>query len=129
MTTTDDASEQGCSGQRDSDLCPIAKDKETKVDRDSWLNTRILKIIGIVYGLASPFVVWLVVTIYNHNTQFAITALQIEAIKEQQAADRKVYMKMDEFKDALNNMERTFTSSMSKMQTDITIIKIKGNIQ
>lgn len=99
--------------------CPLAKvnHKGPTVDRDSWLNTKLLKIIGIVYGLASPFIVWLVVTIYGQTTELAILKIKMEALKESLTAISAVNSKLD-----------TMNEKMGKMQIDITIIKTKGNI-
>ena len=124
---TDDDSNQDCPGKRDSELCPASntttcpngqgQSKGQKVDRDSWLNTKLLKIIGIVYGLASPFIVWLVVTIYGQTTEIAILKIKMDALKESMTAIT-----------AINSKLNTMNKKMGKMQLDITVIKTKGNI-
>jgi hypothetical protein len=114
---------------RASDAHEIQTDKESKVDRDSWLNTRLLKIIGIVYGLASPFAVWLVVSIYGHTSSIDLLSLRVKNLEEQKQTQAKMYEKLDDFKDSLNNLDRNMTEKMNKMQQDITILKVKANIQ
>jgi hypothetical protein len=94
------------------------RQKVAIVDRDSWLNTKLLKILGIVYGIASPFIIWLIVTIYGHNTELAILKLKQEAFEEKMLVIKELNTKIDQM-----------NASITRIQIDIATIKAKVGIQ
>jgi hypothetical protein len=108
------------SRETDQHVCPVTKNPhnhEAKVSRDDWLNTKILKLLGIVYGIATPFVVWLVITIYNHNTDIALQKMRLEHLNEKMTVVAQINEKID----AIN-------ASINKIQIDIATLKAKAGI-
>jgi len=103
--------EKGTESRLREAISPDKKDGKA-TDMGTWL-----KILGIVYGIASPFVVWIVVTIYSHSTELAILKIKQDSIVEQLNIISKVYTKIDDLNIAI-----------TKIQIDIATIKAKGNI-
>lgn len=104
--------------ERETEELPVKKDIAVTTDRDTWLNSRLLKIIGIVYAIASPFVIWLVVTIYAIKTDAAI------ALEKQKSLEEKLELVKD-----LNSKIDGLKDSVGRIQIDIATIKAKANIQ
>lgn len=92
--------------------------EDRKVSRDEWLNTRLLKLLGIVYGIASPFIVWLVVTLYSHTTELELQKLRLTHMSDKMTVIAELNKKIDEL-----------VVSINKIQIDIATLKAKANLQ
>jgi len=88
-----------------------------KVSRDDWLNSKMLKLLGIVYGIAAPFIVWLVITIYGHNTDIALQKMRLEHLNEKMTVVAQINEKID-----------SINASINKIQIDIATLKAKAGI-
>lgn len=96
---------------------PRAISKDTTVSRDAWLNTKLLKLLGIVYGIASPFLIWIVVSINTHNTDLALQKMKLDHTVEKLAIIERLNNKIDEINGSIN-----------KIQIDIATLKTKASI-
>lgn len=123
MTTTDD--DESNSGPLDdsknvetSEHLSSRKRTKVTIDRDSWLNTRLLKILGIVYGIATPFIVWVIVSIYDAKTDRELFKAELAYLKDKLNTINTIYNKMDELQKSIGNI-----------QVDIATLKARANIQ
>ena len=103
--------------QPESDIYEHPSKKVPTVTRDAWLNTKILKLLGIVYGVATPFIVWLVITIYGHTTDIALQKLKLEHTIEKMTVIADINRKIDDI-----------NASINKIQIDIATLKAKAGI-
>jgi hypothetical protein len=81
--------------------CPFEKEKET------FFDSRLLKIAGIIYGIASPWVIWVTVSIFTSNSDMALVRQKQEVIIE--------------MKQAIDNIQK----DVNKISIDMAIIKAK----
>lgn len=49
---------------------------------ESFFNANLLKIIGIVYTIATPFFVWLVISIFNMQSEINLIKYKVDNISE-----------------------------------------------
>ena len=87
------------------------------VDRDTWLDSRLLKIIGVVYGLGSPLIVWIIVSIYDIKQVNAIASEKQRALEEKVGYVRELNTKIDAVKDIA-----------SSIKIDVEKLKMKASI-
>ncbi len=81
--------------------CPYEKEKET------WFDSRLLKIGGIIYAIASPWVIWVTVSIFTINSDAALIRQKQEVIIE--------------MKSSLDTIQK----DVNKIAIDLAIIKAK----
>lgn len=80
--------------------------KETK----AFFNAELLKIIGVVFGIASPWLIWVTVSIFELRSEQKLQAQKLDIIME---------MKQD---------ISTIKSDVQTLKTDVAVIKAaKGN--
>lgn len=56
--------------------CPYEREKNT------WFDSKLLKIIGIVYGIATPLITWIVVSIFSLQSDLTLTKQKLEMFSE-----------------------------------------------
>jgi hypothetical protein len=100
-----------------SDVYEHPSKKVQTVSRDAWLNSKLIKLLGIVYGIASPFIVWLVITIYGHTTELELQKLRLAHTVEKLTVIADINRKIDDI-----------NAAVSKIQIDIATLKAKANI-
>jgi hypothetical protein len=93
------------------------RQKDKAVDRDSWFNTKLLKIIGIIYGIATPFIVWIVVTSYEQRGRLDVFDAKLQNLDDKVIAINKVYDKLEQMNNTIN-----------KIQIDIATLKAKAGL-
>lgn len=56
--------------------------KEQEKSNESFFDAKLLKIMGIVYGIASPFICWLVVSVFTMQSDIKLIQQKQEMISE-----------------------------------------------
>lgn len=115
--TPDDEDSGRTQAEVDTDTYEHPSKKAQTVSRDAWLNGKLIKLIAIIYGLASPFVVWLVITLYGHTTELELQKLRLAHVVEKMTVIAE-----------LNNKIDSINTSIGKIQVDVAILKAKAGI-
>ncbi len=78
--------------EKHKEQCPYRKDKET------WFDSKMLKILGIGYTISAPWFIWASVSIFSLNAEVAL-------VKQKQDVIQEINLELKEIRKEINTIK------------------------